>query len=239
MYYCAIVRFDTTFTIMARKTYIAIVDDKQSVCRALKDGLKRFDDLEVIITAQNGKDFLEKMRESSQAVLPDIVLMDIDMPVMDGIATVVQTKLRYPQLQVLMLTIFDEDEKIFNAITAGADGYLLKDEPVEKIREAIINLLEMKGAPMSPGIARRVLKLLSQPNERVISKEPVKQENETSLSEREKHILQLLVDGLCYKDIATQLSISSNTVRNHISKIYKKLHISSRAQAQKIMHQSK
>jgi RNA polymerase sigma factor (sigma-70 family) len=224
---------------MAGKTYIAIVDDKKSVSQALKEALNRFGDLEVILTAQNGKDFLEQLKANSQGAQPDIVLMDIDMPVMDGITSVRETKLRYPQIQVLMLTIFDEDEKIFQAITAGADGYLLKDEPVEKIREAIINLLEMKGAPMSPGIARRVLKLLGRPPLTATTQEEPKSDTDTALSEREQSILQLLVDGLGYKEIANQLGISPNTVRNHISKIYKKLHVNTRAQAQSVMHSQK
>lgn len=224
---------------MAAITYIAIVDDKKSVCQAIKDGLSRLGNIEVILTAQNGQDFLAKLKETHQGAQPDVVLMDIDMPVMDGIATVTQTKLRYPHMLVLMLTIFDEDEKIFNAITAGADGYLLKDEPIEKIREAIFNVLEMKGAPMSPGIARRVLKLLGKTIIHSTPKEETKHEDETTLSEREQKIMQLLVDGLTYKDIANNLSISPHTVRNHISKIYKKLHISSRAQAHKIISQSR
>jgi DNA-binding NarL/FixJ family response regulator len=225
---------------MAIKKYIAIVDDKKSVCQALKEGLSRFDDLEVVLTAQNGQDFLAKLKETYQGAHPDIVLMDIDMPVMDGITTVLQTKLRYPNMKVLMLTIFDEDEKIFNAITAGADGYLLKDEPIEKIREAIFELLEMAGAPMSPGIARRVLKLLGRPLSTLLQAADTNANNDdTLLTEREQTILQLLVDGLGYKEIALKLVISQNTVRNHISKIYKKLHINSRSQAQKIILQGK
>ncbi len=223
---------------MVDKTYIAIVDDKKSVSIALQQGLSRFPDLEVVLTAQNGKDFLEKMKEARNGVLPEIVLLDIDMPVMDGITTVVETKLRYPALQILMLTIFDEDEKIFNAIKAGADGYLLKDEPVEKIREAIRNLLNEEGAPMSPSIARRVLKILGRQPLSVPDQVLKITETEENLSEREQHILQLLVDGLEYKEIAQELNISPHTVRNHISKIYKKLHVSSRAQVQKIIHGS-
>lgn len=223
---------------MVDKTYIAIVDDKKSVSIALQQGLNRFPDLEVVLTAQNGKDFLEKMKEARNGVLPEIVLLDIDMPVMDGITTVVETKLRYPSVQILMLTIFDEDEKIFNAIKAGADGYLLKDEPVEKIREAIRNLLNEEGAPMSPSIARRVLKILGRQPLSVPDQVLKITETEENLSEREQHILQLLVDGLEYKEIAQELNISPHTVRNHISKIYKKLHVSSRAQVQKIIHGS-
>lgn len=221
---------------MAAQVYIAIVDDKKSVSHALAERLNRFPELEVVFTAGNGKDFLEQMKESRQGAVPDVVLLDIDMPVMDGITAVAEAKLRYPSLQILMLTIFDEDEKIFNAIKAGADGYLLKDEPVEQIREAILNLRKGEGAPMSPSIARRVLKLLGRQSGPVSMQEQKSAEADHNLSEREQYILQLLVDGLEYKEIAQQLGISPHTVRNHITRIYKKLHVSSRAQVQKIMH---
>jgi len=219
---------------VAARTYIAIVDDKKSVSGALQERLGRYADLEVLFTAANGKDFLEQMKEARQGAMPDVVLLDIDMPVMDGIATVAEAKLRYPELQILMLTIFDEDDKIFNAIKSGADGYLLKDEPAEKIHEAIVNIRNGEGAPMSPSIARRVLKLLSRQPVAAPEQAPAP-ESETNLSEREQSILQMLVDGLEYKEIAQRLAISPHTVRNHISKIYKKLHVSSRAQVAKVV----
>ncbi|MCK6650674.1 MAG: response regulator transcription factor, partial [Bacteroidia bacterium] len=141
-------------------TYIAIVDDKGSLRSALKEKLSAFENYKVLFTAENGKDFLEKMMEARKVIEPDVVLMDIDMPVMNGIEAVEKGKERYPNSKYLMLTIFDEDEKIFSAIKAGADGYLLKDEPIDKIKEAIINLLNDEGAPMSPSIARKALNLL-------------------------------------------------------------------------------
>ena len=119
-------------------TYIAIVDDKKSLRTALQDRLNAFDNYEVLFTAENGKDFLEKMVEARKSISPDVVLMDIDMPIMNGIEAVAQGKDRFPNSKYLMLTIFDEDDKIFSAIKAGADGYLLKDEPIEKIKELIL-----------------------------------------------------------------------------------------------------
>lgn len=215
--------------------YIAIVDDKKSLCNTLMEKLSQFEGYEVLFTAENGNDFLEKMREARQSVQPDVVLMDIDMPVLNGIEAVAEGKLRYPATKYLMLTIFDEDEKIFNAIKAGADGYLLKDEPIDKIKEAIDNLLKNEGAPMSPSIARKVLSLLSGSGKDFNKPEPKKPEEDYNLTEREKDILQLLIDGLEYKEIAQKLGISPNTVRNNVTKIYSKLHVTSRMQAAKVI----
>ena len=214
-------------------TYIAIVDDKNSIRKALEQQLNLGDKYKVLFTAENGKDFLVKMAEVQKQRQPDVVLMDIDMPVMDGITAVAEGKKRYPQQKFLMLTIFDEDDKIFNAIKAGADGYLLKDEPVEKIKEAIINLLHDEGAPMSPAIARKTLNLLLQ-HGKLEKRSDVETIESYKLTERETEVLKHLVDGLEYKEIGLKMNISPNTIRNHISNIYKKLHVRSKAQAIKV-----
>ncbi|MBK8369326.1 MAG: response regulator transcription factor [Bacteroidetes bacterium] len=212
-------------------TYVAIVDDKKTLRTALQDRLSTFDNYKVLFTAENGQDFLEKMMEARKSIEPDVVLMDIDMPIMNGIEAVEKGKERYPNSKYLMLTIFDEDEKIFSAIKAGADGYLLKDEPVEKIKEAIINLLNDEGAPMSPSIARRALNLLMNSKLEVSKKDSVEKTNEYNLTDREKEVLTFLVEGLEYKEIGMKMSVSPNTIRNHISNIYKKLHVTSKTQA--------
>lgn len=218
--------------------YIAIVDDKKSLCSTLKEKFNRFENYEVLFTAENGKDFLQLMRDARQSIEPDVVLMDIDMPVMDGIEAVTEGKLRFPKTRYLMLTIFDEDEKIFNAIKAGAHGYLLKDEPIEKIKEAIENLLKNEGAPMSPSIARKVLNLLTNTEHQFTKSEKTQPENDYNLTDRETDILTLLVDGLEYKEIAQKLGLSPNTIRNNITRIYGKLHVTSRMQAAKVMKRS-
>lgn len=211
-------------------TYIAIVDDKGSLRSALKEKLSAFENYKVLFTAENGKDFLEKMMEARKVIEPDVVLMDIDMPIMNGIEAVEKGKERYPNSKYLMLTIFDEDEKIFSAIKAGADGYLLKDEPIDKIKEAIINLLNDEGAPMSPSIARKALNLLM--NSKLDTIKTVgERTTDYDLTDREHEVLTLLVDGLEYKEIAADMGVSPNTIRNHISNIYKKLHVTSKAQA--------
>jgi DNA-binding NarL/FixJ family response regulator len=209
-------------------TYIAIVDDKKSIRNALQERFDTSDNYKVLFTAQNGKDFLEKMMVARKSTTPDVILMDIDMPVMTGIEAVAKAKEIYPHTKFLMLTIFDEEDKIFDAIKAGANGYLLKDEPLEKIKDAIRNLLDDNGAPMSPGIARKALELLM--NSKVdLSKEA--DPDTYNLTTREKEILKHLVNGLEYKEIATLTGTSPNTVRNHITNIYKKLHVTSKAQA--------
>jgi DNA-binding NarL/FixJ family response regulator len=215
--------------------YIAIVDDQKGLRNTLSEKLNRFPDYEVLFTAENGKDFLKEMKEARRAVDPDVVLMDIDMPIMNGIDAVREGKLRFPKTKYLMLTIFDEDEKIFNAIKAGADGYLLKDEPIEKIKEAIDNLLNDEGAPMSPSIARKVLNLLSNTEQQSGKTKNNQAESEYNLTSRETDILTLLVEGLEYKEIAQRLGLSPNTVRNNITKIYGKLHVNSRMQAAKVV----
>lgn len=211
-------------------TYIAIVDDKKTIRTALKERFEASDNYNVLFTAENGQDFLEKMMVARKTISPDVVLMDIDMPIMTGIEAVAKAKDIYPNTKFLMLSIFDEDDKIFEAIKAGANGYLLKDEPLEKIKEAIRNLLDDAGAPMSPSIARKALELLM--NAKVnIDTTKTNNENEYNLTEREKEILKHLVDGLEYKEIADLTTTSPNTVRNHITNIYKKLHVTSKAQA--------
>lgn len=211
--------------------YIAIVDDNKHLLKKLVEKITQPGKYEVLFTAENGKHFLEKMKEARRCICPHVVLMDIDMPIMNGIEAVVQGKARYPQTKYLMLTIFDEDEKIFNAIRAGAGGYMLKDEPIERIREAIDQLMNNEGAPMSPSIARRALNLLV--NASIDWKnEPSKQNTDDfKLSVREKEVLTFLVDGLEYKEIGQLMNISHNTIRNHIASIYRKLHVTSKVQA--------
>lgn len=210
--------------------YLALVEDKQNLRSTLEAKLNALENYEVLFTAENGKDFLEKMMVARKNIEPNLVLMDIDMPIMDGIEAVKEGKERYPDLKFLMLTIFDEETKIFSAIKAGAEGYLLKDEPINKITEAINSLLNNEGAPMSPSIARRALKLLMHSTlENNIKSNELKPVY--NLTEKEKEVLNLLIEGFEYKEIALKMNISPNTVRNHIANIYKKLHVTSRTQA--------
>lgn len=212
---------------------LAIVEDKAILRNTLAEKLNALDGFEVLFTAENGQVFLEKMMIARKSVAPHLVLMDIDMPILNGIDAVREGRERYPDLKFLILTIFDEDEKIFSAIKAGADGYLLKDEPIDRIAEAIMNLLNNEGTPMSPSIARRMLKLLG--NATLANATEVQAgKQDYRLTEKEKDVLDFLVDGYEYKEIAMKMVVSPHTVRNHIANIYKKLHVTSRTQAIKV-----
>jgi DNA-binding NarL/FixJ family response regulator len=202
---------------------IAIVDDKQPNRVSLSEKITYDTSISVAFMAANGEDFLEQMKTSNPQ--PDVVLMDIDMPILNGIQTVNIATEKYPNTKFIMLTVFDDDDKIFDAIKAGAIGYLLKDEGVDRIVSSIKEVVEFGGAPMSPRIARKALQLM------VEGKTTQKKNEDTVLSEREKDILKGLVQGLDYKGVADQLFISPHTVRTHITNIYKKLHVSSKTQA--------
>ena len=154
--------------------------------------------------------------------VPDIVLMDIDLPNISGIEGVRTIKNTFEKVQILMFTVFEDDEKIFAAIRAGASGYLLKKTPPADIITAVKEL-HAGGAPMSPSIARKVLQAFQAPAHNTL--------NDYELTPREKEILFSLVDGLSYKKIGEKYFISLSTIRTHISNIYAKLHVHSKSQA--------
>ncbi|MBK7967338.1 MAG: response regulator transcription factor [Bacteroidetes bacterium] len=218
---------------------IAIVDDKPQNRISLSEELGNSANLNVVMIARNGLDFLEQMKLIDSSNLPQVVLMDIEMPEMDGIAAVMQSRVLYPEVYFLMLTIFDDEDKIFEAIRCGANGYLLKDENASVIEDYIIQMMEVGGVPMSPSIARKAMNMLVG----MKSVAPVPSSNDstsnTDLSERELEVLQLLVKGYDYKIIAEKLFLSSHTVRKHIANIYAKLHVTSKAQAINLVHKKR
>ncbi len=217
---------------------IAIVDDKQSNRVILGEKLTENKDFEIVFTAINGEDFLEKMKLHKDN-LPDVVLMDLEMPLMDGIDAIANGSALYEQVKFIVLTVFDEDEKIFRAIRAGACGYLLKEESAETIIESITMAIEIGGVPMSPSVARKTLSLLSNSTFSKNEKSEAINNNLFDLSEREIDILKLLVNGKEYKEIAEVLHISPFTVRNHTTKIYSKLHVNSKAEAISLAYKKK
>lgn len=214
------------------KTRLAIVDDNTFLARAINEKLSGYEDLDIKYTVHNGSEFLAKLEKNHNL---DIVLMDIEMPVLDGIETVNIVKQKYPHIKVLMLTVFDNDENIFNAIRAGADGYLLKEIEGEKLHKAILETVE-GGAAMSPSIAVKTLKLLRFPEKQESFKI---EEDITELSTREQEVLEQLAEGLSYTIIANNLFLSPSTVRKHIENIYKKLQVHNKLEAvQKARRQS-
>lgn len=154
---------------------------------------------------------------------PDVVLMDIDMPYVNGIEGLKLIKEKFPEIKILMQTIFEDEEKIFEAIVAGADGYILKKTTPAKLLEALKDVAE-GGSPMTPTVAKQVLLLFKNKNKQL-------PKNNFDLTTREQEILVHLVQGLSYKMIAAKCNISYPTVNSHISHIYEKLHVSSGTEA--------
>ena len=167
---------------------------------------------------------LSQMMRDIDAAQPDVIVMDIQMPGMNGIEGVKAIKARYPEAKILMQTVFEDEDKVFDAICAGAAGYILKTAPVGDIISALRAVHE-GGSPMTPSIASKVLMRFRTTEANTPTDE------EFHLSTREKDVLGLLVKGLSYKMIADQLGISFHTVDSHIRKIYDKLHVSGMAEA--------
>ncbi len=213
---------------------IAIVDDKANNRRVIADKLSTNHFFSVVFQAVDGEDFLAQMRSLSDDDHPHIVLMDLEMPNIDGVSTIGTASSLYPAVKFVVLTIFDDDDKIFRAIRAGACGYLLKEESGPVIADMLMNLWESGAGPISPSIAYKILQMVQQPAAVVNEKE--KQENIFQLSDREKEILQLLSQGLEYKEIGARTFISPNTVKKHCISIYQKLHVNSKALALKIAY---
>ena len=213
----------------------AIVDDKASNRNIIADKLRRNNYFSISFLASNGEEFLEKIKNLADDDKPHMVLMDLEMPHMDGVAAIATASSLYPQIKFVVLTIFDDEDKIFRAIKAGACGYLLKEESSQVITDMLMNLWESGAGPISPSIAYKILQMVQQPVSTSSRNGEIK-ENLFQLSDREKEILQLLSDGLEYKEIAAKTFISPNTVKKHTISIYHKLHVNSKAQALRIAY---
>jgi DNA-binding NarL/FixJ family response regulator len=206
---------------------IALAEDNIVSRKSFLEKAQLIPEWKVIFTATNGNECMEKLGSLKEDIMPQVVFMDIEMPGVNGITTIAMAKALHPQVCFIALTVFDDDDKIFEAIKAGASGYLLKHESHSILKDAVTSLLEHGGAPMSPAIARKTLLLLS----KVV--DISKQQNELMpdhLTAREKEILQFTVSGWDAKRIAAKLQISMLTVRKHIAHIYQKLHVQSKAE---------
>ncbi len=217
---------------------LALVDDKPINRQTVKDKIAGYREIRLLLEARDGVDFITQLKASS--VLPDVVLMDLEMPQMDGIRTIYEATALYPQIKFIVLTVFEDTDKIFDAIRAGASGYLLKEDSAVNIVDAITNVYEYNGIPMSPGIARKAMDILRQmPVHTHIEAEEKSTIDEPGLSDREMDILRELISGRNYKFIGEKLFISPLTVRKHVANIYKKLHVSSRAEIINLAHKKK
>jgi DNA-binding NarL/FixJ family response regulator len=197
---------------------IAIFDDNKNIRESIGMLLTTENSFEVVGSFSHVLDCIEDIA----ACKPDVVLMDIEMPGMTGIEAVIKIKKEFPHIQVLMQTVFEDDDRVFDSICAGASGYILKNFLNTRLVDSIKEL-QFGGSPMSPSVARKVLNKM-QSVASVIKPEEAPDYN---LTPREKEVLTCLVNGLSYKMIGADLNISYETVRSHVKKIYEKLHVAS------------
>ena len=201
---------------------VAIFEDNKLVRDALEAILNGTPGFTCTGVFANGSRWEQDIKRSQ----PDVVLMDIEMPGLNGIELTQKITEQSPDIKVLIQTVFNDNEKIFQALCAGASGYILKNDPPHKYLEAI-NEVYNGGAPISPAVAKRMLGFFSNRNVILVSPGNI----DFQLSEREKEILHLMVEGHHYKSIADKSFISYETVRTHVKHIYKKLHVASRSEA--------
>jgi DNA-binding NarL/FixJ family response regulator len=197
---------------------LVIVEDLDEVRQGLSQFLSLNPEFKVLDTFKTAEEALVDLPK----INPDIVIMDINLPGINGIECIRLVKKKVPRTQFMMFTVYENDEKVFEALKAGASGYLLKNTGLLQITESLKELYK-GGSPMSSNIARKLVTIF---REQQPDNEPVE-----ALSKRENEILQLLAKGLLYKEIADQLTISTGTVRQHIHKIYEKLHVQNRTEA--------
>mgnify|MGYP005844218383 FL=1 len=202
---------------------IAIVDDNSFLTKVTLEKLAFFEDFEVKFTAINGKNTLDKLQKDHHL---QVILMDIEMPIMNGIEATIAIKNKYPQIKIIILSVFENDENIFNAIKAGADGYLLKEVNPTDLKNGIFETLN-GGATMTPSIAMKTLRLLRNP----LSVDFNTEKDAVQLTSREVEVLVQLSKGLTYDGIAANLFLSLGTVRKHVENIYGKLQVHSRLEA--------
>lgn len=209
---------------------IAIVDDNSFLVKSTEEKLSYFDEFEIKFTAQNGQEAIDKLVDFSTVKL---ILMDIEMPVMNGIVATRIIKNKYPHIKIIMLTVFENDENIFNAIQAGADGYLLKEVNMVDLHRGILDTMA-GGATMTPSIAFKTLKLFRNPIETQTAQSIIVQ-----LTAREIEVLEQFSKGLKYESIALNLFLSTSTIRKHVENIYAKLQAHNKLEAIEIARRNK
>ena len=197
------------------KVNIGIVEDDNHVRENITDFLNGQEQFQCVISVPSVEDYLE----ASKQITPEVTLMDVELPGMNGIDGARLIKENTPEVEIVMLTIYEDPPKIFEALCAGASGYLLKSTPFVELC-SYLEMLKAGGAPMSPRIAYHVVQHF----------QPKKKRTPSPLSAREHEVVDSLVDGLTYKEVANKLHISIGTVYSHIKNIYKKLHVHSKAE---------
>ncbi len=198
---------------------VGIVEDNAQLGQDIRDKLVLSKEVEVLFEVRSGHLLFQTLQKGT---VPHILLMDIQMPEMDGIEATRKAKQQYPDLKIVMLTVMDDEKKLFEALQAGASGYMLKDAKPHQILNAISDVQE-GGLPLSPSLARQVLSYLK--GEKVIPKPPIAALE--VLSKREMEVLECLKRGLAVKQISEELFIANKTVRKHLEHIYEKLQVHS------------
>lgn len=211
---------------------LALAEDHPALRDRVSQQLAFFDDLDLMLVAESGDALLADLdvRARGGAPMPEVVLMDIEMPGRDGIATTAALRARYPDVEVLMLTVFEAEDKIFAAVQAGASGYLLKDSRAEDIARAVAEVAE-GGAPTSPLVARHLLRYVRAQQAAARASAEAADAFAGQLTPREAEVLQHLVEDRPEPEIARALGVSPHTVRSHVKNLYAKLEVHSRAQA--------
>jgi DNA-binding NarL/FixJ family response regulator len=209
----------------APRINVAIVEDHDIFRKRLSELLYFYKELKLSLVADSAEDFFDKLERAQEEETPDVVLMDIELPGMNGIEATFELKRNHPNIDIIMFTVFEDDERIFDSIQVGATGYLLKDTPIDDVVNAI---KEMKdgGSPISPSIARRVFDMMRNQKEKAETDEVP-----FDLSPAEIKILEQVIEGKTNKEIAEAVFLSPRTVKTHIKNIYKKMHVNSRAAA--------
>lgn len=201
------------------KIRVIIFEDNENLRLSLYQLINSREDFQCAGAFPDGTNVIQQVKDTA----PDVVLMDINMPGVNGIEAVRMLHDAFPKLKIMMQTVYDDQDKIFQSILAGASGYILKNTPNARILESIKEVYD-GGAPMSPSIAAKVLKM-------VVPAQAADATSGFNLSDREKEILSCLVQGMSYKMIGEACFISVDTVRGHIRRIYEKLHVNSKSEA--------
>jgi DNA-binding NarL/FixJ family response regulator len=201
---------------------LAVAEDNHRALQLIETKLHRYPELELVLTAENGQVLLQKLENHAELI--DLILMDIQMPVMDGIQATAMVKQLFPATKIMALTTFSDDEKLLNMILSGASGYLLKDISSEDLYKSILDVIQ-GGSSMSPSVAFKLLEYVK------TAPKTVHSSSIELLTTREKEILELIKTGLQNKEIAEKLHISPQTVRKHLENIYDKLQVNNRVEA--------
>jgi len=216
---------------------IAIAEDNSITRLQYEQRFSLHKQIEIVCMAENGEQLLKQLSKLSTNKLPHIVLMDIEMPILSGIETTAKLKELYPDIEVMMLTVFKDEDKIFDSIRAGASGYLLKDSETETILGAIQNIYK-GGVPLSKSIARKVLEVLQNDRDKnTVSEKKEDERKDFNLTKREREILESIIHDETEYAIAKNLSISEHTVHTHVKNIYKKLQVHSRGAVVKAVYE--